>query len=325
MKKFESESTASNGDRELTIAKLTKITGIARKTADAMYEIGIHNYVDLIKYLNQHTAEEFSAALKDHGVNRRPGLIDRELWIQQAEQHTRLEKDISSGSSQESQPEEQLEPAAAGRKPRKHSAMFTVSFDITKNGTGEQVLSTTVYNEGNGGEEGIFQGIDTAPWVNWILDRANLPILTMPALSKGAEIEEQPSIESQPASADEHHDVQFEISDVQLSVIESRRRTSETGFRTAMDIKLSGSGIDELVAQGAHFRTEVYTINLESGFPEQIGSCEERLKPNIHKYSHQVEGKMPRVGRYEIHSLVRLIPSGNLKAYHEGPILRVTP
>lgn len=328
MRRFENGSASSNDDRELSITKLAQITGIARKTAQAMYEIGIHSFADLIAYLSQHTAEEFSAALKEHGVNRRPGLIDREMWIKQAEMLSQLEKTTPTLPKGEAEPEEKPKESPSGREPREHDAVFTVSFDIAKDDAGELVLSITVYNESNGGEEAIFQGTDAAPWVNWILERANLPFIMKPITSQIEVSEEPPPVEAQAAvqrTPGEQYDVLLEISDVQLSVIGPTLRQPEKRLKAAIDIKLSGSDAERLTLQSIPFRTEIYTIELHNGFPRHVWSREDQFKPHMFRYSYKLEFAMPVVGRYEFHSLVRLLPSGELRAYHRGPTMRVTP
>ncbi|UCC54124.1 MAG: hypothetical protein JSV68_09150, partial [Anaerolineaceae bacterium] len=125
--------------REISISKLEKIHGISKKTAEAMYEIGIRSYTDLAKYLNDHTPEEISEKLKEHGVKRPPGQIDKD-WIKKAEKLSRNE------------------------------ALFTVYFDVLDEND-QPVQYTTVYDERNGGEDKDFEGSKTSQWVNWIVDR----------------------------------------------------------------------------------------------------------------------------------------------------------
>ena len=60
MGSFASRVGTDNNDRENSINRLAKVDGIARKTAEAMYDIGIHTCEDLARYLHHHTAEEVS-------------------------------------------------------------------------------------------------------------------------------------------------------------------------------------------------------------------------------------------------------------------------
>lgn len=325
MGKFKNGSAPMNDDPELIVTKLTQIKGIARKTAEAMYQIGIHGYADLIEYLNQHTAEEFSAALKKHGVNRPPGLIDRETWIRQATMFSQSEKAIPTPLKEEAATTEKPKEQPSNRELREHDAVFTVSFDVAKDEAGEPVLSTTVYDESNGGEEAVFQGTDATPWVNWMLERANLPFVMKP-IAPEVEITREPPSETKAAILPlprELNDFLLEIGDVTVSV--PRLATPEKRLKTKITIKLSGADAERLTLQGSSFRTEIYTINLDSGFPRQVSFREDQFKPHVFGYSHQLEFAMPAVGRYEFHSVVRLLPSGELKAYHRGPTMRVTP
>lgn len=99
----------------------------------------------------------------------------------------------------------------------------------------------------------------------------------------------------------------------------------EKKLKAEINLKLSGRDSKRLTLQNTPFRTEIYAINLDDGFPRHVGSKEDRFKPRVFGYSYQFEVAMPVVGRYELHSLVRFLPSGELKAYHRGPIRRVTP
>jgi hypothetical protein len=328
MKRLENQSVPVDDDRELSIAKLTQITGIAAKTAQAMYEIGIRSYADLVKYLEQHTAQEFSTALKEHGVKRRPGIIDREMWIKQAEMLGQSEKSADTPHNEAVQPEEEAKPPRSGREAKEHDAMFTVSFDTAINDAGERVLSTTVYHEGNGGEELVFQGINASPWVNWIMKRADLPVAMRSSVPEDETSEGSPPIESPariPPIPGELNDFLLEIYDVQLSVMKPKLAESEKRLGAKINIKLSGSDAERLTMHRIAFRTEMFTINLDDGFPRQVATSEDQLEPHIFEYSYQFEVAIPAVGRYELHSVVHLLPSGELRAYYQGPVLRVTP
>ena len=328
MRKFENGSASSNDARELSITKLIQINGIARKTAEAMYEIGIHSYADLIEHLEHHTAEELSEAFREHNVNRPPGLIDTETWIRQAKMLSQSEKTIFPPPKEEvmttMKPTEQL----SDHEPREHHAVFTVSFDIPNDDSDDQSLYITVYDERDGGEEKVFPGTDSSSWVNWILERANLPFIMNPIHSRVEATKEPSSVEIQAAVQsipEELYDILLEISDVQFSKIRPTSRSSEKRLRAGIDIKLSGSDAEKLTLQSSPFRIEVYTIELDNGFPRRILISEDQFKPHLFGYSYQLDFAMPGVGRYEFHSLVRLLPSGELRGYHRGPTLRITP
>jgi hypothetical protein len=90
--------TASSQDgRKQAVDQLVKIDGIAAKTAEAMVEMGIHDYADLVQYLDEHSTQDVSEALREHGVNRSPGFIDREAWVGQAQELAKVSPKRAKG------------------------------------------------------------------------------------------------------------------------------------------------------------------------------------------------------------------------------------
>ena len=115
MATLEKVAASTNGERELSINRLTDIDGIATKTAEAMYEMGIRGYADLAQYLSRRTAPQVSAALKEHGVTRPPAFIDRETWARQAREFGELENAAPASPEEETEPV--TEPEEAPVKP----------------------------------------------------------------------------------------------------------------------------------------------------------------------------------------------------------------
>jgi hypothetical protein len=252
---YENTAAAANDECQLSINRLMQIDGIAKKTAEAMVEIDIHSYADLTRYLSQHTAQEVSAALKEHGVNRPPALIDLEAWTRQAEQFSQLEDAATTP------PEEQTEPFA------------TEHIATQAEVTGEPPPP-----------EAIVPSFPTR------LNNAGL-----------------------------------EIDEVQLSVIGPASEFPEKRLKAEINFQLSGAGAEALSSQGIHFRIESYTVDLESGVSELAASSRSQLEPQLFKYRAEQEFSIPDVGRYRFHSLVLLLPPGDMVAYHKGPTLRVVP
>jgi len=195
METYKNTAASATNEREPSIRKLMEIDGIARKTAEAIYEIGIHNFADLAQYLSQNTAEEVSEALKAHGVNRPPGLIDKNTWTRQAKAFSQREDTAPPPLEEETGPVKKSKDAPNSRDLHEHDSVFTVSFDIVSDEDGRQDLQTTVYDEKNAGEEQVFQGSDPAPWVNWMLERAGLPFAVQ-------HIPEQPEVVIEPTPAE---------------------------------------------------------------------------------------------------------------------------
>lgn len=322
------KSTTSANEREFVISQLSKIDGIARKTAETMYAIGIHTYADLAQYLRVHTVEEVSGTLKEHGINRPPGLINKQAWIQQAEIFGHSENSMPTSPAEETKPNRNPEETPPHRESRDHDAVFTVSFDLVRDDGGKPVLSTTVYDEKNAGEEMVFQGNDTSQWVNWMLERANLPFgIERPE----AEIEVAKALPEAKAKAavlgtpTEPYNAQITINNVLLTSIEPSPEAPEKKLRAEIKYHLSGAGAEELTLQGFLYRIEISTADFGTGISELVASKDGRLEPHTFEYTHQLEFAMPAVGRYELHSVVRLPPSGNLIGSHRGPTFGVTP
>jgi len=320
--------TASTGDRETRINQFTKIDGISRKTAEAFYEIGIHSYADLAEYLRQHTAEEVSQALKEHGLNRPPGLINIQKLTLQAEMFSRAEKNTSASPAEEPQPARNLEDTPPNRTPRDHDAVFTVLFDVIKDEDGEQVLHTTVYDEKDSGKEQAFLGNDTLQWVNWMLERANLAGLT-PGLPAGLEqvgTEVPVPVEAEtakPGIPAEPYRAQLTINRLQLTPIKASASVSGKKLKVELSFQLSGADAPMLASHAVPYRISIYTIEYGKGTPGQAASLDGQLKPQQFEYAHRLEFAEPGAGRYDFHYVVRLPPSGKLMGYYQEPAITV--
>jgi hypothetical protein len=241
---YEKVAASTNGERELEIDRLTKIDGIARKTAEAVYEIGVHNYADLARYSSQHTAQQISAALREHGVRRPPTFIDPATWARQARAFSELEDADSAPSGGE----EQAKP-----DPR-------------------------VRDEG-------------------------------PSLSVSSDTD----------------DVRIEIEDVNVSVLWPNAHRPRRKLRAEVSFRLAGNDAGALAARGIPYRIEGYTVENESGVSERVTSEQSQLVPEVLEYVGRQEFAIPDLGHYEFHSIVLLLPPGQVAAYHRGPTVQVVP
>jgi nucleotidyltransferase/DNA polymerase involved in DNA repair len=394
--------------RQLTISKLAKIDGIAQKTAEALVELDIHGYADLIQYLSRHTARKISAALKEHGVNRPPAFIDQETWIRQAERFSqladtgqldtsesmeiegiaektveatvefdihsyaelieyldqRIAREVSAAltshglnrppglinqqrsagqadlfSQSEDTPttpsEEETEPTKHSREalpspePREHDALFTVSFDVARDEDGEPALRTTVYDESDAGKGEIFRGNGTTPWVNWMLERANLPFAVEYMAGQDEITREPPPTETEAAAAPPVPnglcDAQLEIGDIQLSEHEPTPEYPGKRLEAEIRFQVSGADAERLTSQSLPYRIEGHTVNLESGASKLVAFRRSQLEPQVFEYRSQERFDTPEVGHYEFHCIVLLLPPVELAAYHRGPTMQVVP
>jgi hypothetical protein len=317
MATYEKVAASTNGERELSIDRLSKIDGIARRTAEAMYEIGVHSYADLAQYLSQRSAQQVSAALREQGVKRPPALIDPATWARQARAFGELEDAAPTPTEGKREPAAKPGEAPSSRDSREDDAVFTVSFDVAAEGDRESVLHTIVRDRANGDQEGVFTGNDAAPWVNWILERAHLPF----AVQHIAALDEAVSSPF-PVEPD---GTQIEIGDVQLSVIGPTVDSPEKKLQAEVSFQLSGSDAETLASKGIPFRIEGYTVDIETGVSELVASEQSQLEPQVFEYVGQQEFGIPDVGRYEFHSIVLLLPPGKTATYHCGPTIWVVP
>lgn len=307
----------ASSERQLSINQLTAIDGIARRTAEAMYEIGFQDYAGLAQYLGQHSAKEVSSALKEYGVNRPPAFIDQATWARQAIELGELENITPTPPEGKVVPTKKPEEAPTSRESRDHGAVFTVSFEVATEGDREPVLRTMVSDAANGDQEGVFEGNGTAPWVNWMLERANLPVavehVVVPVEAVSSVVSTDPG------------DNQIEIGDVQLSVIGSTANDRKKRLKAVVGFRLSGSSAETLASKGISFRIEGYALDVESGVSELVATDQGQLASQVFEYVGQQEFRIPDVGQYEFHTIVLLLPPGESVAYQRGPTIRVVP
>jgi hypothetical protein len=325
---YENTVAFASNERELSIDKLITIDGIAEKTAAAMYEIGVHGYADLAQYLNQHTAQEVSEALTEHGLNRPPALIDKESWTRQAELFSQSENAAPTLPEGETEPAQKPEETPFSPESWEHDAMFAVSFDVVRDEDGQPVLRTTVSDEKNADQEEVFQGSDLTAWVNWISERADLPIAVQYIPEQAEVTGESPPTGTEaavPSAPTEPYDALLKIDEVEVSVVGPSSAVPENRLRAEINFQLSGSDAETLTSQRIPFRIEGYTVDVDSGVSELVGSSLSRLEPQVFGYRGQQEFAIPDVGRYEFYNIVLLLPPGEMVAYHRGPTIRVVP
>ena len=332
---------ASASKREDSLNKLTKINGISRRTAEIFYEMGIQTYTQLANYLRRHSAEELSAALKEHGLNRPPGLINMPALTRQAKELAKLEQSTQAeippsevspplvALKEEMQTTGSVEGAIPNHVPRDHDAIFTVSFDVIQDETGHPMLQTTVYNEKDHGEEQTFQGSDTSQWVNWMLERANLVHITgrLPSEAPPVQAEspaELSAVEEEPqALPPEPYTAQITIQAVQVTTLAPAEGSEDKRLRAKVSFSLSGADAERLATHHAPYRISIYSIEMERGTPGVMATMDGQLKAGKLEYTQRIEFAEPDPGRYELQNVVRLPPKGKLVGYSQGPVVTV--
>jgi hypothetical protein len=319
-----------NDERERSVLSLMRINGISRKTAEALYGIGICDYDDVIQYLTQRTEGELSQALLGQGVRVYPKTIERWNWVGQA----RALAD-SQEKSESLQPEEEtILPSVQDRKKNKAHASrerwheladFFVSFGFDVGPEGEKRPQTKVHHS-QADRPRQWDGFVTDELIGWMLKQANLPLLTETRTQPGAESPgKASSIETKAAPPFTPYDAYIEILGVEVSGMESPVGIWEKNVMAEIRFRVSGSEAKIVKANRIPFRVEFYTIDLDGGSSSFVASEQGQLEPQVTEYVNQQEFLVPEIGHYELHSIVILLPPGEMMAYHRGPNIRVVP
>lgn len=290
---------------------LETIKGIGPKWADTLYKTGIRRFEDLAQYTPQDLAK---ALLEQAGVRIPSERIEANNWIGQARKLAQRAK------TERALPEDQGEVAKGLEEvpsPPTRSAEFTVFFDYARDEHGKWVWQTRLYYAGNGGEEIVLPGIETSAWVNWILERANLPIAAEPIPT---EIEAA----ALPAPV-KPYDAQVEIFDIEVSQSPTPPGVREEKLIAEVRFQILGPEAETLVAERIPFQIEVHTVDSKTGGSNLVASERSQLQPEVFEYRSQQEFPIPDLGRYELQSIVLLLPPGEMMAFHQGAPFRVVP
>lgn len=198
-------------------------------------------------------------------------------------------------------------------------AGFSLWFGHVTDEHGKQVWYTCVYHES--GEQkaieqperiprGKFPGVAIDPWVEWILKRAKLPVAAEPAA---------------PPALVAPYDARIEILDVRVSEIQTPVRVWGKDLMAKAHFQISGPEAGALMADHIPFRVEMHIVNLQDGTSEFLASERGQLQPQVSEYASQQVFPVPALGRYELHTIVLLLPPGEMMACHRRPIIEVVP
>ena len=70
---------------------------------------------------------------------------------------------------------------------------------------------------------------------------------------------------------------------------------------------------------------KVHTVDVESRASNLVASEPGQLQPELFEYTSQQRFPIPELGRYELHSIVFLLPPHEMMAFYQGPALKVVP
>jgi len=272
---------------------LCAIHGLGEKTAKALPMLGISSCADLAQYLTQHTAEDLSNRLAEQGVQIRAKQIENQDWLGQAR------KRAGRPSTEPAKPKPEGGTAEEGEKanPSGHPPI-EVRFGVIFRREQDHWTVTT-YDERRNGPEKVW-GIEPAEWANWILRRMELPL---------------PEVEAAAPPA-----VGIGITDVQAYEAERFKKLA-----VKVHFVVSGSKKGALAAAHTPFWIHVHTADLVSGTISLVASEQGRFEPEKFDYLEELRFPIPEVGRYQVQTLVLLLPPVGTMALYEGPTFQVVP
>jgi hypothetical protein len=210
-----------------------------------------------------------------------------------------------SGSQQRRRRKSQPRPSW-----RQHAG-FSLFFDRSESDTGESQIR--VYHD-ESDEEVVLPGTDLEACLSWIARHAELP-------AEGGEV----AVATRAAlAAGESAEIELEVSDMTLSenVPES---SLEKSLKAELHFQLSGDKASDLAERHIAFRVETYAVDVESGDPKLVASEQGELQEAVFEYAAEQVFPVPDLGRYELHSLVVLLPPEEGIAARRGPVIEVVP
>ena len=200
-------------------------------------------------------------------------------------------------------------------------AEFSLFFDYLLDERGEQhwqtrVWQTRVHDEVSD-EEQLFPGLAPEPWVEWIFKRLGPPALAeLTALTSVA-----PATAPPPASSD----TQLEIVEPLVEVLEPGAEFKQRMLAVTIRFRIVGANASVLAAEEVPFQAEVHLTDINISTTDLISSERGRLRPDTFDYTSRQIVAIPAVGRYELQSIVLLLPPAEALAVHTGPTLQVIP
>jgi hypothetical protein len=299
---------------------LEDIVGIGPTYAKDLSIISIREPADLVKY----TPDSLSEALREVGVIVSPKIIENKDWIGQAKKGLdQLDNNGQKPPEEEAEAPQELEESQTQSTWQQHAG-FYVFFDFETGKNGEQVWQTRVWQtrayHNESGDEEPFPGVGPDPWVNWILEKAELL-----DVAEMAPTEPEIAASTEAAAGVALEEARIDILDVQLSETSPSSGIPEKKLMAEVHFQISGIKAETLTTDFTPFYVEVQALNLESKAKNLVASGRGQLEPQKFEYSSRQVFPIPELGRYEIHSRVYLLPSDEMMAPHKGPIFKVVP
>jgi hypothetical protein len=302
---------------------LQQITGIGPGYAEALNKIGIYHFADFLQY---ETSEELRQALMEVGVSIPIWKITRSDWLGQAKAKVKAYETAREAAQEKHKAGNPThEPGQDLSQRWTQFAGFNLYFEYRTGEDGEREWQTRVYkslepDNFNGKKE--FSGVDPASWVEWILAEAKLPV---DAGAPPVEITIEKTGPTPVPVATPTAAVGMEILDVQITQLPPSSSFPEKQLDAKVQFRLFGDEAELLTADRPPFRVEVHAVEMESKLSKLVASGQSLLQPDLTEYTSHQTFPFPELGRYELHSLVILLPPAEMMTYHRGPTISIVP
>jgi hypothetical protein len=156
------------------------------------------------------------------------------------------------------------------------------------------------------------------PWVNWILERTNLPFAETPRATEGETAALSPS--KRPI------DASIEIQDFQISVLKPTSDQPKKQLRMKVGFQISGPDVETLTTRQTPFHVEITAIDAKNKLMRRLTTGEGTLQPDVKQYESQQTSTLPHLGEYDLYATIMLLtPDKAVSAYRRGNPIRIIP
>lgn len=308
-----------------------QIKGIGELIAQALYELGINDYAELIHF----TPEKLSELLKPKVAFISAQRIERDNWLDQAKALVEERKAQSNEQPGESKPtapetEEIVEESIQKIIPERRSgswrevADFFVSFGYAIDSEGNEQLQTKVHHS-QADQLHQWDGIAVDELIQWMLNRANLPAPQETKLE--GRVEALPPAEVSKAEPEEESTYlvlsNLWVSHMKTPVMAQSNQSQKGLIRVEGNLSVAGQDAYRLSYERIPFVVEMYLVNLQTKQSEIVANYSDQLFPEELSYAIHQDFPIPNTGRYQLFVLARLLPPGAIATHLQGPVIRI--
>lgn len=298
--------------REKSVDDLEAIHGIGSGYAKALNQVGIYNYSDLA----QQSAAEIAAVLTEKtNVKVNQERIETADWIGQAQKLAR-----KTGYKTDNQIEKELVSRESGESylKRHQYAGFSLFFDYLEHESGLTEWQTRLYHEESGLEASI-PHIEQDAWVEWIINKANLP-----TIADSIAVEEEPAGKTALPTRPKHpYKVDLNIEDMKI-LPKAATGDPPDSYVVEVPFVINGEDASKVTSQQIPYHVEIQTLNLKAFAVEHfVESGKLNLMPDQFEYQVSLKLPMPDIGRYELQAIIYVDSPAEMIAYYTGPTINI--